>query len=163
MEPRFATRAIEASNDRQWATDGAAACGSIVILSSIIRVLGKGSSGTTTTASGGAPTATRFGVVTRDLTCFPTGIGEPSLPVDHTPIAAIHPTVATPWPGYLDLPMRKTSSSLPALRAPRGTPRMPQPRQVGSGSEGHTWRSRSNRGRRGRQSPRSLVSVRQDA
>src|SRR5438445_2689679 len=116
MEPRFATRAIEASNDRQWATDGAAACGSIVILSSIIRVLGKGSSGTTTTASGGAPTATRFGVVTRDLTCFATGIGEPSLPVDHTPIAAIHPTVATPWPGYLDLPMRKTHFL--AARAP---------------------------------------------
>src|SRR5881398_3725419 len=114
MEPRFATRAIEASKDRQWATDGAAACGSIVILSSIIRVLGKGSSGTTTTASGGAPTATRFGVVTRDLTCFATGIGEPSLPVDHTPIAAIHPTVATPWPGYLDLPMRK-----PLPRCPR--------------------------------------------
>src|SRR6266704_5137548 len=91
MEPRFATRAIEASNARQWATDGAAACGSIVILSSIIRVLGKGSSGTTTTASGGAPTARGFGVVTRDLTCFATGIGEPSLPVDHTPIAAIHP------------------------------------------------------------------------
>ena len=164
MEPRFATRAIEASNDRQWATDGAAACGSIVILSSIIRVLGDGSGGTTTTAPGGAPTATRSGGATRDLTRFATGMRrKPDFPNDHTPITAIHPTVATPWPGYLDLPMRKTPSSLPALRAPRGTPRMPQPRQVGSGSEGHTWRSRSNRGRRGRQSPRSLVSVRQDA
>ena len=120
MEPRFATRAIEASNDRQWATDGAAACGTIVILSSIIRVLGKGSSGTTTTASGGAPTVTRFGVATRDLTCFATGVTG-TLASDRPYSDGCHlPNGRSPVGWLLDLPRSdaQTSSSLPALEAP---------------------------------------------
>src|SRR5436305_14561764 len=105
MEPRFATRAIEASNDRQWATDGAAACGSIVILSSIIRMLGDGSGGTTTTALGDPPAATRSGGATRDLTRFATGMRrKPDFPNDHTPMAPIYPAAASPSRGSLDLP-----------------------------------------------------------
>src|SRR5204862_2384368 len=104
MEPRFATRAIEASNDCQWATDGAAACGSIVILSLIIRVLGDGSGGTTTSAPGGARTATRSGGATRDLTRFATGMRrKPDFQNHHTPMAAIYPAVPPTAPGAFGL------------------------------------------------------------
>jgi hypothetical protein len=83
MWPRLSMLAIEAANERQWAADGAGACGTMTILRSSIPILGSPSGDAATSAFGHDATAADFGGATGDMTRFPTGMSDLPFHIRH--------------------------------------------------------------------------------
>jgi hypothetical protein len=81
--PRLSTLAIEASNDRQWAIDGAGTCGSRAILRSSIPIVSGPSGRAATTAYRAVGATARLGAATGDMTRFPTGMSDLPFHIGH--------------------------------------------------------------------------------